>query len=286
MKLRSPRINSRKLYLAVASLLLIPFMARESRISADVSKATVTTLSASAHNARLKYELEWYFGKPQRGWYLYVPLICHLIGVENDPDSDHFALALTRWQQSLGLPVTGILDRDTWAKMISVFQSRRAMRHKVPPSNELFQAPPTDFYHNPRPDILRFVERQAYEAYKRMLAAAAADPELQSAFRREGWLSPDGDFLKIISAFRSPAYQASLRKLNRRSGRAGLAVHSPHFTGRALDLYVGGEPVSTNDHNRAVQIKTAIYQWLVKNAERFGFYPYFYEPWHWEFRME
>lgn len=74
-----------------------------------------------------------------------------------------------------------------------------------------------------------------------------------------------------------------LRERNPKSGRAGLAVNSPHFTGKALDLYVGGEPVSTDDRNRAVQTGTPVYRWLVKNAERFGFYPYFYEPWHWEY---
>ncbi|HZH32789.1 MAG TPA: hypothetical protein VEY11_18625 [Pyrinomonadaceae bacterium] len=25
------------------------------------------------------------------------------------------------------------------------------------------------------------------------------------------------------------------------------------------------------------------YRWPVRNAERFGFRPYFYEPWHWEY---
>ena len=49
------------------------------------------------------------------------------------------------------------------------------------------------------------------------------------------------------------------------------------------DLYVGGEPVETNDSNRALQIQTPVYQWLVRNAERFGFQPYYYEPWHWEY---
>ena len=67
------------------------------------------------------------------------------------------------------------------------------------------------------------------------------------------------------------------------SGRAGLATNSPHFTGNALDIYVGGEPVSTKDENRAIQVETPEYKWLVKNASRFGFYPYFYEPWHWEY---
>jgi len=41
--------------------------------------------------------------------------------------------------------------------------------------------------------------------------------------------------------------------------------------------------VSTADANRAVQVQTRVYLWLVRNAERFGFRPYFYEPWHWEY---
>ena len=89
--------------------------------------------------------------------------------------------------------------------------------------------------------------------------------------------------MKIISAFRSREYQEKLRRESPNSGSAGLAVNSPHFTGRALDLYVGGEPVDTRDSNRAVQVETRVYQWLVRNADRFGFRPYCYEPWHWEY---
>jgi LAS superfamily LD-carboxypeptidase LdcB len=28
---------------------------------------------------------------------------------------------------------------------------------------------------------------------------------------------------------------------------------------------------------------TPAYRWLVAHAERFGFYPYDLEPWHWEY---
>jgi LAS superfamily LD-carboxypeptidase LdcB len=108
-----------------------------------------------------------------------------------------------------------------------------------------------------------------------MLKAAGADP----AFR----LSPADKYLKIISAYRSQDYQNQLRRQSPSAGRAGLAITSHHLTGRALDLYVGGDPVSTKDENRAIQIKTPAYRWLVKNASRFGFQPYFYEPWHWEY---
>jgi LAS superfamily LD-carboxypeptidase LdcB len=89
--------------------------------------------------------------------------------------------------------------------------------------------------------------------------------------------------LKIISSYRSREHQERLRAASPNSGRAGLAVNSPHFTGNALDIYVGGEPVSTADANRAIQVETPAYKWLVKNASRFGFYPYYYEPWHWEY---
>jgi hypothetical protein len=235
--------------------------------------------SAAEQNARLKNELNWTFGgKSQRGWLLYLSLIRSLLGTGSDPDTSDFALALSRWQKRAGLSPSGILDHDTWMKMASVFQSRRDKNRSTAQPEQLLLVPASDFYDPERPEELRYVERRAYDAYQRMLAAAAADLSLR--------VSSTEKWLKIISAFRSPAYQAQLRKRNPNSGRAGLALHSPHFTGRALDLYVGGEPVSTKDQNRAIQVSTQVYQWLVKNAERFGFYPYFYEPWHWEYRPQ
>jgi LAS superfamily LD-carboxypeptidase LdcB len=115
-----------------------------------------------------------------------------------------------------------------------------------------------------------------------MVAAAIKERSLGLAHTKTG-LAPDEKFLKIISAFRSREYQEKLRRESPNAGSAGLAVNSPHFTGRALDVYVGGEPVDTQDTNRTLQIQTPVYQWLVKNGERFGFRPYCYEPWHWEF---
>ena len=114
------------------------------------------------------------------------------------------------------------------------------------------------------------------------MAAAVADRSLGLAHKgRE--LASDEKYLKIMSAFRSREYQDKLRRESPNSGSAGLAVNSPHFTGRALDLYVGGEAVDTRDANRALQVQTPVYRWLVRNAERFGFRPYCYEPWHWEY---
>jgi hypothetical protein len=117
---------------------------------------------------------------------------------------------------------------------------------------------------------------------ERCSAPARAEACARRREARDGRLTPAEKYLKIVSAFRSREYQEQLRRQSPNAGSAGLAVNSPHFTGRALDLYVGGDPVDTKDSNRAVQVRTPVYRWLAQNARRFGFRPYFYEPWHWE----
>lgn len=239
--------------------------------------------AAAQRNRALKDNLSWTFGgKPQRGWAIYVPLIQRLIGTEDDAASDNFSASLARWQKRVGLKASGVLDAPTLMRMVSTWQSQRMKSRVYPQPDQLLTVPPAEFYDSGRADDLRRVERQTYAAYKRMLAAAVADSSLQLK-TRGGELTAAEKYLKIISAFRSREYQDRLRKLEPNAGRAALAVNSPHFTGRALDLYVGGEPVITKDSNRALQTETRAYKWLVKNAARFGFCPYFYEPWHWEY---
>ena len=167
--------------------------------------------------------------------------------------------------------------------MVSQWQSNRLKNRTPAEPNQLLTAPSADFYDPLRAAELRQVERSTFAAYKQMVAAAIADRKLKLARTASGELAPAEKYLKIISAFRSREYQDQLRRESPNAGSAGLAVNSPHFTGRALDLYVGGNPVDTKDSNRAIQVKTPVYQWLVHNAERFGFRPYFYEPWHWEY---
>jgi zinc D-Ala-D-Ala carboxypeptidase len=239
---------------------------------------------AAARNVELQNNLSWTFGgKQQRGWYLYVPLIRHLIGTETSPNEAAFALALSRWQKTVGLPPNGVLDNATLAVMITTWQSRRIKGSAYPSPEQLVMIPTTDLYDPMRPEELRKAESQTFAAYKRMLEAAIADKSLNLAATKTAELASSEKYLKIVSAFRSREYQEQLRRQSPNVGRAGLAVNSPHFTGRALDVYVGGEPVSTEDSNRAIQVRTRVYLWLVKNAERFGFRPYFYEPWHWEY---
>ena len=247
----------------------------------ELTKGSITPSStafsaAATQNAVLRNEVNWTFGgKQQRGWYLYDLLIGKTLDTPHDPITNDFAATLAKWQKKRGLRSDGLLDEASLMKLVSHWQSDRLKSRTPATPAQLVLAPATDFYDSGRATELRQVERNTYEAYKKMIAAAHADPALN--------LKSTDKYLKIISAFRSPEYQEQLRRQSPNAGRAGLAVNSPHFTGRALDIYVGGSPVDTKDSNRAIQVNTPAYRWLVRNAERFGFRPYFYEPWHWEY---
>jgi hypothetical protein len=117
------------------------------------------------------------------------------------------------------------------------------------------------------------------------LAAQALDA-MQRAARAEGIAAP---LLLPTSGYRSAARQAELWKgaLAKSGGdvkQARLWVAPPggsaHQSGRAVDLYLG--PKNARE-NVPAQRKTAVWQWLKRNAVRFGFYPYGSEPWHWEY---
>ena len=252
--------------------------------TAPVSRSSSAFAGAAAQNASFRDELSWTFGgKQQRGWYLYDLLISKTLNTRDDSLSTDFAESLAAWQNKRGLGADGILDEDILMAMVSQWQSNRLKNRTYATPDQLLTAPPADFYDPSKAAELRQVEKNTYAAYKEMIAAAIADPTLKLAHTTHGELAPGEQYLKIVSAFRSREYQDNLRRQSPNSGSAGLAVNSPHFTGRALDLYVGGNPVDTKDSNRAIQVNTPVYRWLVRNAERFGFRPYFYEPWHWEY---
>lgn len=253
-------------------------------VNKTASVSSTVFRAAGKENLRLKNSLVWTFGKKsQTGWYLYEALIQHTLKTEADAETPEFALAISNWQKQNGLSPTGIIDEETLSSFIKHWQARRLNSSIYPSDEKLFSAPISFFYDPTRNAELLKVEREAFEAYKRMIAAAAADKSLNLKVGKNGEFAAEEKFLKIVSSFRSREYQAKLRAQSPQSGSAGLATNSPHFTGQALDIYVGGEPVITKDFNRAVQVQTPVYKWLVKNAERFGFYPYFYEPWHWEY---
>ena len=247
--------------------------------------ASSSSLNAAAlQNATFRTDLNWLFGgKQQRGWYLYDSLIASTLRSSSETTANDFASAIAIWQKTRGLNASGIMDQDSFRALVGQWQADR-LKDKTPATpDQLLTAPPADFYDPQRLAELRQVERTTYAAYKQMLAAAIADPELHLAHTSPDELAAEEKFFKIVSSFRSRAYQEQLRRNSPNAGTAGLAINSPHFTGRALDLYVGGDPVDTKDANRAIQVNTPVYKWLVRNAARFGFRPYFYEPWHWEY---
>lgn len=98
-----------------------------------------------------------------------------------------------------------------------------------------------------------------------------------------------GITLKIASGWRAhrwtsrEQYEATLiaRFGSVKEGKRWLGFDSPHETGLAMDLGVGGLKPSraTVDFQR----KQPLHQWLVKHAGAFGWHPYKTEPWHWEY---
>jgi D-alanyl-D-alanine carboxypeptidase len=270
--------------LAVAVSAQSPRPTRKSPVAKTVT-STAAFETAATTNTTLRNDLAWTFGgKQQRGWYLYDLLIGKTLNTNHDAGTSEFAASIATWQKRRGLAADGILAEDALMSMVSQWQGNRLKNRAAATPDQLLTAPPSDFYDSSRADELRQVERHTYAAYKQMIAAAIADPTLKLAHTSPDQLSPKESYFKIVSAFRSREYQEELRRKSPNAGSAGLAVNnSPHFTGRALDLYVGGSPVDTKDANRAIQVNTPAYRWLINNAESFGFRPYFYEPWHWEY---
>jgi len=257
-------------------------------IRAEPTEKTATAAKfapAATRNLQLKTGIGWNFGgKQQQGWQIYEALIRETIKAGTSADENEFAAALSERQKSRGLSPNGILDEATFQTFVADWQSQRLKQRTPAEADELIEGAPADFYDPGRAAELRQLERETYAAYKKMAAAAANDKSLNLKTNSDGTLAAGERFLKIVSSHRSREYQNQLRAASPNSGRAALAVNfSPHFTGRALDIYVGGEPVSTEDQNRLIQINTPAYRWLVKNAAQFGFRPYFYEPWHWEY---
>ncbi len=252
--------------------------------NADAPKSASPFAEAASQNALLRNDLAWIFGnKQQHGWYLYDALIGQTFNVGFDASSPDFASTIAGWQKQKALNATGVLDENSWMALVGQWQNNR-LKDKTPATpDQLLTVPSAEWLDPERLEENRQVEKQTYAAYRQMLAAAIADPTLKLAHTSPNDLAPAEKFFKIISGYRSKEYQEKLRRESPNAGSAGLATNSPHFTGRALDLYVGGDPVDTKDSNRAIQVNTPAYKWLVRNAERFGFRPYFYEPWHWEY---
>lgn len=234
-------------------------------------------------NAISLYSLEWApFGATEVGWGTYLPLLQKELGTDCEPGTSDFAAALAGFQARYALPATGVFDQATFNVLKGVLQERRPfvmarVRDECPdppPLRELgyLEAPEE---HADR--LTRLLRRDVLDAYRRMVAAARYEvPEVRN----------DPELLQIFSGFRDPEADAARCAAERNCDGLRRAVCSPHRTGTAVDLYVGhilGMGVdSTHPASRQHMTQGATYRWLVRNAGRFGFVPYIYEPWHWE----
>ncbi|MGH8992796.1 MAG: M15 family metallopeptidase [Acidimicrobiia bacterium] len=115
--------------------------------------------------------------------------------------------------------------------------------------------------------------------------AAAAWAELTAAARADGIEAP---LLLPVSGYRSIEEQDWLwRGALQKYCDPELACMwvarpgtSAHQSGRAIDCHLG-YPIES-EYVDALR-ETPAWIWLTRNAERFGFYPYDVEPWHWEY---
>jgi LAS superfamily LD-carboxypeptidase LdcB len=241
---------------------------------------------AAATNASSLRALPWApFRRPEIGWETYAPTIAREIGTSCPPDSPAFAGALAAWQGKQRIYPDGLVSEQTFVRMKGVVQTRRPFVQVSaqgicpgPPSEPALEPSRPGEGYAEKPILLR---RSAFEAYRRMVAAAKAE---------EPRIAADPRNLTIFSGYRSPEVDAARCAAEGNCNGVERATCSPHRTGLALDMYVGQAPGfgpdSTADPNRLFMTTTPTYQWLVAHAHRYGFVNYPFEPWHWEWTGE
>ena len=248
-------------------------------------RATETWGGPAFANAISVYTLEWSpFGSTEWGWETYLPLIQRELGTRCAPGTPAFAQSLAAFQTRHALPVTGLFDQATFQVFRGVWQERRPFVMAranggpcpdPPPISELGYLVAEE-EHADR--LTRLLRRDTLAAYRRLVAAARAEvPEV----------ADDHEMLQIFSGFRDPEADAARCAAQGNCDGVRRAVCSPHRTGAAVDVFVGqivGLGVdNTSPPSRLHMSRGATYRWLVANAGRFGFVPYVFEPWHWEY---
>lgn len=255
------------------------------RISAECRGPARFAEAARANAADLTGMAWAPFGVAERGWDAYAPVIGREVGTDCAPGSAGFAAALAEWQAGQGLPASGRVDAASFEKMRVAWMLRRpfvvATRDGQCPQRAaqagLAQARPEEGYWRKAVQL----RPGALDAYRKLVVAA----------RREvPGLAADAELLTIVSGYRDPQADAARCATDGNCGGPARATCSAHLTGLAMDLHVGAAPgedvTSSSDANRSFQAQTRLYAWLVRNAGRFGFVGYPYEPWHWEWTGE
>ncbi|WP_269714150.1 M15 family metallopeptidase [Caulobacter sp. NIBR2454] len=238
--------------------------------------------AAARENARTLNSLTWSpFGRAENGWAIYETIVAHEIGTACPAGSPGFAQALAEWQKQRRLAGDGRFTTASFDTLKAEMHARRpyvGVRAKgvcpPPPSADRLANATKDEGYGGKEIQLRV---GAMAAYRKMVAEA----------KRDGGVAADPRHLQIFSGYRSPEYDAARCARDNNCDGVVRATCSPHRTGLAMDLYVGGmRPDSTEDANRLIQSRNPAYRWLVANAERFGFRNYPFEPWHWEYVQE
>ena len=117
----------------------------------------------------------------------------------------------------------------------------------------------------------------AAEGFAKMAEAIKADLGLDlaitSGWRPHRWKSREDYEKTMIAKYGSVA-----------EGKKWMAFNSPHETGLAMDIGVGG--LTPNRKTASQQRETDLHEWLVEHAFEYGWHPYKKEPWHWEYPLD
>ena len=120
------------------------------------------------------------------------------------------------------------------------------------------------------------LHRIAAAALARMAEAVerdlGIDLKIASAWRAHRWTSREQYEQVLVQRFGSVS-----------EGRRWLAFDSPHETGLAIDIGVGG--LKPSRASAESQKRQPLHRWLIAHAWEYGWYPYKTEPWHWEYPM-
>ncbi len=242
--------------------------------------------AAAAYNRAAETNLVFSpFGRTETGWALYGPQIAETIHTRCAPENERFAKAVARWQAAHGLTPHGALTAETFQTLKGAWQERRPfvmLRIKgICPAGadeaSLATLNPDETLGGKSVKL----RPGALGALRRMVETARGDvPDL----------AVDPNLLTAFSGYRSPAADAARCEAEHNCQGVVRAECSAHRTGLAVDLDVGFasgfSADSSADANRLYQSKTPAYRWLVRNAARFGFVNYVFEPWHWEWTGE
>lgn len=240
--------------------------------------------AAALANAQSIDQLAWApFGTPEWGWDTYLPLMQRELGTRCAAQSAVFAQRLAGWQTRYALPATGVFGEAEFQVLRAVLQERRPflmarVRGECPEPPPISELAYLTVEEEAADRLTRLLRRDTLDAWRRMVAAARAEVPAVAA---------NTEFLQIVSGWRDPVEDAARCAQDGNCDGLRRAECSAHRTGAAIDLYVGHLTgmgvVSTEPASRHFMSHSPAYLWLVSNAHRFGFVPYLYEPWHWEY---